>query len=73
MSCNRVYVLQLLKATCLESVLCNMRKHCNEKPEHLNEEQPLLNETRESPCKARKTRAAKKIKYMIKKNFFNLV
>ena len=29
---------QLLKPACLESMLCNKRSHCNEKPEHCNEE-----------------------------------
>ena len=31
-------VLQLLKPTHLEPVLCNKRSHCNEKPVHQNEE-----------------------------------
>ena len=38
-SCNYwAHVLQLLKASCLEPVLCNKRNHCNEKPMHANEE-----------------------------------
>ena len=31
-------VQELLKPTCLESVLCNKRSHQNEKPTHGNEE-----------------------------------
>ena len=32
--CCRAHVLQLLKPTCLEPMLCNKRSHCNEKPVH---------------------------------------
>ena len=32
------HVPQLLKAACLEPVLCNKRSHCHEKPMHHNEE-----------------------------------
>ena len=31
-------MVQLLKPACLEPVLCNKRRHCNEKPGHQNEE-----------------------------------
>ena len=45
----RAHVLQLLKPMCPEPVLLNERSHCNEKPVHCNEEEPLLTATRESP------------------------
>ena len=32
------HMLQLLKPVCLEPVLHNKRRHCNEKPVHRNEE-----------------------------------
>jgi len=35
---NYAHEPQLLKPTCLESMLCNKRIHCNEKPGHHNEE-----------------------------------
>ena len=40
---------QLLKPVCLELVYCN-KSHCNEKPVHHNEEEPLLAATRKSLC-----------------------
>ena len=33
----------------------NKKSHCNEKPKNHNEEEPLLEETRESPLAATKT------------------
>ena len=56
------YLLQLLKPACLEPLLDNVRSHCNEKPGHCNEEQPLLSTTRESPCTAMKTQWSQKKK-----------
>ena len=35
----------------LEPVLCNKRSHCNKKPVHCNEDQPLFATTRESLSK----------------------
>ena len=52
---------QLLKPVCLEPVLCNKRSHHNEKPTHLNEEEPLLAATRESLRAATKTQHSQKI------------
>ena len=46
---------QLPKPAHLEPILHNKRSHCNEKPTHHNEEQPLLATTRESPRAATKT------------------
>ena len=43
-------------------MLCNKRSHCSEKPAHLNEEQPPLAETRESPQAAKKTQYNQKFK-----------
>ena len=51
---------QLLKPEYLEPVLCNKRNHCREKPAHLNEEQPQLDTTRESPHVAMKTQSSQK-------------
>ena len=42
---------QLLKPTCLETVFCNKRSHCNKKPVHHNKEYPSLAATRQSPSK----------------------
>ena len=53
---------QLLKPVRLEPMLHNKRSHCNEKPVHRNEEQPLLAATRESPCAQRRPNAAKYLK-----------
>ena len=55
------WVPQLLKPTCLESMLHNKRSHCNEKPMHHNEEYPLLATTRESSCAATKTQCSQNI------------
>ena len=46
---------QLLKLTCLEPMLHDKRSHRNEKPAYLNEEEPPLATTRESPHAATKT------------------
>ena len=54
------HMLQLLKPTWLDPVLCNERSHPNEKPTHCNEEQPPLAATRESPCTATKTQCSQK-------------
>ena len=43
----------------LESVLLHKRNHPNEKAMHHNEEKPPMTTTRESPCAAVKTQAAK--------------
>ena len=51
---------QLLKPVHLEPMLCNKRSHRNKKPVHLNEEQPLLAATRESPRAATKTQHSQK-------------
>ena len=56
------HVPQLLKPVGLETVLCNKRSHCNEKPTHRNEEQPLLAPTRETPRLAMKTQRSQKKK-----------
>ena len=53
-------VLQLLKPVCLEPLLCNKRSHRIEKPEHCNEEYPLLAATRESPCTDMETQCSQK-------------
>ena len=53
-------VLQLLKTVRLESMLCNKRSHCSEKPTYHNEEQPPLTATRESPRAATKTQRSQK-------------
>ena len=52
-------VPQLLKPRHLEPVLRNKRSQRNEKSAHRNEEELLLTTTRESPCAATKTNAAK--------------
>ena len=46
--------------SCLESLLCSKRSHCNEKHSHCNEEQPPLATTKESPCIAMKTQCIQK-------------
>ena len=51
---------QLLKPACLEPMLHNKRSHCNEKPVHLNEEEPPLTAARESPRAAMKTQHSQK-------------
>ena len=51
---------QLLKPTCLEPVLCSKRSHCNEKPEHRNEEWPPHTTTRESLHTATNTQQSQK-------------
>ena len=53
---------QLLKPTCLESVLHNKGSHRNEKPAHHNEEKPPLTTSRESPHAATKTQCSQKKK-----------
>ena len=53
-------VLQLLKPTCLEPVLCNKRSYRNEKPAHRNEEQLPLAATKENPCATTKTQHSQK-------------
>ena len=62
--CHNCWVpmLQLLKSTYLEPVLCNKRSHLNEKPTHHNAEQPLLSSTRESRMKATKTERPAQLK-----------
>ena len=59
---HRACVPQLLKPVHLEPVLRNKRSHRNEKPVHLNEEQPPRAATRESPCTATKTQHSQKSK-----------
>ena len=54
--------MQLLETVGLESVLRNKRSYRNEKPVRCNEEQPLLNAARESPCTVMKTHANKHTK-----------
>ena len=54
------HVPQLLKVTHLEPMFRNKRSHCNEKPAHLNKEQPPLPATRESPYAATKTQRSQK-------------
>ena len=54
----------MLKPTRLELVLHNKRSHCNEKPVHDNEQEPLLLTTRESLHAATKTSATHIYKYM---------
>ena len=44
------HVPQLPKPTHLEPMLRNKRSHCNEKPAHCNEEQPLLATTKRKPA-----------------------
>ena len=46
----------------LESVLCNDKSYHADKPVHLNEKQPPLKATRESPHAATKTHLSQKIK-----------
>ena len=52
---NYTHVPQLLKPKHLEPRALQQEKPPNEKPEHHNEGQPLLVETRESLCIATKT------------------
>ena len=60
-SCNYwAHELKLLKPTCLDPVLHNKRGHRNEKPEHCNEEWPLLATVRESLFKTVKTQHSQK-------------
>ena len=47
--CSRAQDLQLLKLVSPRARLRNLRSHCNEKPSHCHEEQPLLATTREKP------------------------
>ena len=63
-------VLQLLKPTYLEPVLCNKGSH-HKKLTHHNAEQPLLSSTRESRMKATKTErpAQPKIKQVNKQSW----
>ena len=63
------HVLQLLKPTHLEPVLCNERGHHSENPTHHSEEWPLLATTRESPHAAAKTQCSQKINKFKKKDF----
>ena len=69
----RTRVPKILKAARLEPVLCNKRSHCNERPVHLNEEQPLLATTRKSPVQQWKPNAAKNklinLKNILKKEY----
>ena len=58
----RAHVLQLLKPVRLEPVLGNKRRHCDEKPGHHNDEQPLLAATRESLTEATTTQGNQKRK-----------
>ena len=62
--CHNCWVpmLQLLKPTYLEPVLCNKQSHHNQKPTHYNAEQPLLSSTRESCMKAAKTERPAQLK-----------
>ena len=53
-------VPQLLRAMCLESVLCNRRGHCSERPAYCSEAWPLLAATRESPRTETKTQHRQK-------------
>ena len=57
---NEARAPQLLTLVCLEPVLGNKRSHRNEKLTCLNEEQPPLMATRESPHAARKTQHSQK-------------
>ena len=54
------HVPQLLKPVRLEPMLCNKRRHYNEKPAHCNEEEPPLATTRESLHTAMKTQRSQK-------------
>ena len=45
----RIPVVQLLKSTRLEPVLCTKRSHGSEKPAHCQEEKPQLTAANESP------------------------
>ena len=47
--CSRAQDLQLLKLLSPRARLRNLRSHCNEKPSHCHEEQPLLTTAREKP------------------------
>ena len=47
--------LQILKSMCLEPVICNKRRHRNEKPMHCNQKYSPLSATRESLHKAMNT------------------
>ena len=49
-------LLQLLKPACLESVLCNKRRHSNKKPKHRNKRRPHLPQLEKAPCKATRTK-----------------
>ena len=57
---NYAHAPQLLKPMHLEPRALQQEKPANEKPEHQNEGQPLLAETRESPSTATKTRCSHK-------------
>ena len=57
---------QLLKSAHLEPVLRNKRSHRNEKPAHLNEEEPPFVATRESLRAATKTQRSQKKKKKVK-------
>ena len=57
---NYAHAPQLLKPEHLEPVPCSKRNHYSEKPAYLNEEQPQLDTTRESPHVATKAQCSQK-------------
>ena len=52
--CSGACEPQLLRPTCLEPVLRNVRGHCNEGSAHSGEEWPPLTATREKPARSNK-------------------
>lgn len=54
-------MLQVLKPTTLEAVLCSERSHRKEKPAHRSQrvEQPKLSATREKPVQQQRSSTAK--------------
>lgn len=54
-------MLQVLKPTTLEAVLCNERSHRKEKPAHRSQrvEQPKLSAAREKPVQQQRSSTAK--------------
>ena len=59
-------MLQLLRPTYLEPVLCNKIGHYNEEPVHHSEEETPLTETREKPKQSNEDPAQPKIKIKFK-------
>ena len=57
---SRAQEPQLLKPASLEPMLCNKRRHRNEKPTHRNKEWPPLVTTRESLHAATKAQCSQK-------------